>query len=39
VESEFGVSIPDADITPARFRSIANIATLVTPLISVREVT
>jgi acyl carrier protein len=39
VESEFGVSIPDADITPARFRSIANIATLVTALISVREVT
>jgi acyl carrier protein len=34
VESEFDVSIPDADITPARFRSIATIATLVTALLS-----
>ena len=39
VESEFDVSIPDADITPARFRSIATIATLVTALLSVYEVT
>jgi acyl carrier protein len=37
VESEFGVSIPDADITPARFRSIASITTLVTTLISAQE--
>jgi acyl carrier protein len=37
VESEFGVSIPDADITPARFRSIASIAALVTTLISAQE--
>jgi acyl carrier protein len=33
VESEFDVSIPDADITPARFKSIATIAALVTALI------
>ena len=33
VESEFDVSIPDADITPARFRSIATIAALVTSLL------
>jgi len=39
VESEFDVSIPDADITPARFRSIATIATLVTALLSAYEVT
>jgi acyl carrier protein len=39
VESEFDVSIPDTDITPARFRSIATIATLVTALLSVYEVT
>jgi acyl carrier protein len=37
VESEFDVSIPDADITPAQFRSIATIATLVTALLSRRE--
>jgi acyl carrier protein len=34
VESEFDVSIPDADITPARFRSITTIAALVTALLS-----
>ena len=34
VESEFDVSIPDADITPAKFRSISTIATLVTALLS-----
>jgi acyl carrier protein len=39
VESEFDVNIPDADITPARFRSIATIATLVTALLSAYEVT
>jgi acyl carrier protein len=39
VESEFDVSIPDADITPARFRSIATIAALVTALLSAYEVT
>jgi acyl carrier protein len=39
VESEFDVSIPDADITPARFRSIATIATLVAALLSTCEVT
>jgi acyl carrier protein len=39
VESEFDISIPDADITPARFRSIATIATLVTALLPVYEVT
>lgn len=39
VESEFDVSIPDADITPARFRSIATIAALVTTLLSAYEVT
>src|SRR6516165_1260165 len=33
VESEFDVSIPDADITPSRFRSIATIAALVTSLL------
>jgi acyl carrier protein len=37
VESEFDVSIPDADITPARFRSIATIAMLVAALLSRRE--
>ncbi len=39
VESEFDVSIPDADITPARFRSIATIAALVTTLLPAYEVT
>jgi acyl carrier protein len=39
VESEFDVSIPDADITPARFRSIATIAELVTALLSAYAVT
>jgi acyl carrier protein len=38
VESEFDVSVPDADITPARFRSIATIATLVMGLLSTCEV-
>jgi len=33
VESEFDVSIPDADITPARFKSIATIAALVMTLL------
>jgi acyl carrier protein len=37
VESEFDVSIPDGDITPARFQSIATIAALVTSLQSTRE--
>jgi acyl carrier protein len=37
VESEFDVSIPDADITPARFQSIATIAMLVAALLSRRE--
>jgi acyl carrier protein len=39
VESEFDVSIPDADITPARFRSISSIAALVTTLLPAYEVT
>jgi acyl carrier protein len=39
VESEFDVTIPDADITPVRFRSIATIATLVTALLPAYEVT
>lgn len=39
VESEFDVSIPDADITPARFRSITSIAALVTALLPAYEVT
>jgi acyl carrier protein len=39
VESEFDVSIPDADITPARFRSISTIAALVTSLLPAYEVT
>src|SRR5260370_10279803 len=30
VESEFDVTLPDADITPARFRSVATIASLST---------
>lgn len=38
VESAFDVSIPDADITPARFRSISTIASLVTALLSACEV-
>src|ERR1700730_15198070 len=38
VESEFDVSIPDADITPARFRSISTIAALVTALMSAFDV-
>jgi acyl carrier protein len=33
VEAEFDVSIPDADITPARFRSIATIAALIATLL------
>ena len=33
VEAEFDVSIPDADITPSKFRSISTIATLVTALV------
>jgi acyl carrier protein len=37
VEAEFDVSIPDADITPTRFRSIATIAELVTALQSMYE--
>jgi acyl carrier protein len=37
VEAEFDVSIPDADITPTRFRSIATIAELVTALQSAYE--
>ncbi len=39
VESEFDVSIPDADITPARFRSIAAIAALVATLLPAYETT
>lgn len=39
VESEFDVSIPDADITPARFRSIATIAALVVTLLPAYEIT
>jgi acyl carrier protein len=39
VESEFDVSIPDADITPARFRSISTIAALVTALLPSYETT
>jgi acyl carrier protein len=39
VESEFDVSIPDADITPARFRSISTIAALVTVLLPSYETT
>ncbi len=39
VESEFDVSIPDADITPARFRSIATIAALVKTLLPAYEAT
>jgi acyl carrier protein len=39
VESEFDVSIPDADITPARFRSIATIAALIATLLPAYEVT
>jgi acyl carrier protein len=39
VESEFDVSIPDEDITPARFRSIATIAALVTTLLPAYEMT
>lgn len=37
VESEFDVSIPDADITPARFRSIASISALLATLLPARE--
>ena len=37
VESEFDVSIPDADITPARFRSITTIASLVAALLPTYE--
>jgi acyl carrier protein len=39
VEAEFNVSVPDADITPARFRSIATIAALVTALLPAYEIT
>jgi acyl carrier protein len=39
VESEFDVSIPDADITPARFRSISTIAALVSSLLPAYETT
>lgn len=39
VESEFDVSIPDGDITPARFKSIATIAALVTALLPAYEST
>jgi acyl carrier protein len=39
VESEFNISIPDGDITPARFRSIATIAALVTALLPACETT
>jgi acyl carrier protein len=39
VEAEFDVSIPDADITPARFRSIATIAALVATLLPACMVT
>jgi len=37
VESEFDVSIPDADINPAKFRSILTISTLVGGLLSAYE--
>jgi acyl carrier protein len=37
VESEFDVSIPDADITPARFQSIATIAALIATLLPAYE--
>jgi acyl carrier protein len=33
VESEFKVTIPEADITPTRFRSISAISALVTSLL------
>jgi acyl carrier protein len=33
VESEFNVTIPEADITPTRFRSISTISALVTSLV------
>jgi len=33
VEAELDVKIPDADITPAKFRSIATIGTLVAALL------
>jgi acyl carrier protein len=33
IESEFDLSIPDADITPACFRSISSIAQLVSTLL------
>jgi acyl carrier protein len=33
VESEFNVTIPDAEITPTRFRSISTISALVTTLL------
>jgi acyl carrier protein len=39
VEAEFDVSIPDADITPARFRSVATIAALIAILLPARSVT
>jgi acyl carrier protein len=32
VEAEFGVKIPDVDMTPANFRSVARIAALVAGL-------
>jgi acyl carrier protein len=32
VESEFGIKVPEREITPANFRSIATIETLVTRL-------
>jgi acyl carrier protein len=38
VESEFNVSIPDADITPTSFRSIATITALVTTLLPAYEI-
>lgn len=38
VESEFDVSVPDADITPAKFRSISTIAALVAALLPEYEV-
>lgn len=34
VESEFDASIPDSDMTPANFRSIARIDALVTKLLA-----
>ena len=37
VECEFDVSIPDADITPAWFRSISTIAELVGTLLPARK--